>query len=328
MSEQTRRPSYRDDSYWASLLNQVDSLSPVEVEYSADASVGDEYSTPAPTQSAERAAWISARESYESEETFELTAIGYNKGGVLVEWNGLSGFIPASQLNDFPHVHLESERVAELMRRQTDTMSVKIIEVNQAKNRLIFSERAALVAPDERRSLWDEIKPGDKRSGIVTNMASFGAFVDLGGVEGLIHISELSWSRLNHPGDVVAPGDEVEAIVLEIDRGAGRVALSMKRTRPDPWIGVEERYSPGTVVSGMVNNVVQFGAFITLEPQLEGLIHISELAEGNFLHPRNVVSRGDIVHARVINVDGRGRRLALSMRGVNQDGDDASSSNE
>ena len=115
------------------------------------------------------------------------------------------------------------------------------------------------------------------------------------------------------------PGDKVDAIVLEVDRNAGRVALSLKRMRPDPWVGVEKRYKPGMVVSGQVNNVVQFGAFITLEPQLEGLIHISELAEGNFLHPRNVVQKGDVVYAKIINVDGRGRRLALSMRGVSQD---------
>ncbi len=325
MSNPIQRPTYRDDSYWASLLNQVDSLAPNEVDNS-DAAISDEFVAQSPTSSAEREAWNAARDAFENEKSFELVAIGYNKGGVLVEWNGLSGFIPASQLNDFPHVHLESERVAELQRRQDEAMQVKIIEVNQAKNRLIFSERAALVDANERRSLWDEIKSGDARKGVVTNMANFGAFVDLGGVEGLIHISELSWSRLNHPGDVVQPGDEVEAIVLEVDRNAGRVALSMKRMRPDPWQGVEKRYKPGMVVSGMVNNVVQFGAFITLEPQLEGLIHISELAEGNFLHPRNVVKKGDVVYAKIINVDGRGRRLALSMRGVNQEGDDSAES--
>lgn len=318
MSNTTRQPSYRDDSYWASLLDQVDSLAPTEVETNSDALVGNEYASQPALSSAEHAAWDAARKAQDDEDSFELTATGYNKGGILVEWNGLSGFIPASQLNDFPHVHLESERVAELQRRQNETLQVKIIEVNQAKNRLILSERAALVAADERRNLWDEIKPGDIRSGIITNMANFGAFVDLGGVEGLIHISELSWSRLNHPGDVVQPGQTVEAVVLEVDRSAGRVALSMKRARPDPWVGVEKRYQLGQVVSGEVNNVVQFGAFITLEPQLEGLIHISELAEGNFLHPRNVVKKGDFVHAKIINVDGRARRLALSMRGVPQ----------
>ncbi len=316
MNELNKRPTQPDDSYWASLLDQVDSLAPEEVTLHSDNGMEDiegKY-----LNSADNDAWIAARDAYEAESTFELTAIGYNKGGILVEWESLSGFIPASQLNDFPHVHLESERVDELKRRQNETMSVKIIEVNQVKNRLIFSERAALVKADERRSLWDEIRPGDKRSGSITNMANFGAFVDLGGVEGLIHISELSWSRLNHPSDVVKPGDEIEAVVLEVDRSAGRVALSMKQMRTDPWIGVEERYKPGQVVSGLVNNVVPFGAFITLEPQLEGLIHISELAEGSFLHPRNVVEKGDMVNAKVINVDPRGRRLALSLRGVEQ----------
>ena len=268
---------------------------------------------------AEKAAWESAQQAFENEEVFELTSNGCNKGGLLVEWEGLSGFIPASQLNDFPHVHLESERIRELQRRQHQEVRVKIIEVNSNKNRLIFSERAALVGPNARRNLWGEISPGDKRTGTVTNMTSFGAFIDLGGVEGLIHISELSWSRLNHPSDVVKPGQQVTAVVLEIDRNNGRIALSLKRMKTDPWAGIEQRYQPGQTVEGLVSNVVQYGAFITLEDELEGLIHISELAEGNFLHPRNVVQKGERIRAKVLNVNGKNRRLALTLRGFSED---------
>ena len=308
----------RDESYWSALLDRVDSLPPQEANTASQAQQSDiPQFADGSSRSPERAVWEAAQKAFDNEEVFKLTALGCNKGGILVEWQGLSGFVPASQLNNFPHVHLESERIQELQRRQHQTMRVKIIEVNQLKNRLIFSERAALVAAHDRRSLWDEIRPGDVREGIVTNMAKFGTFVDLGGVEGLIHISELSWSRLTHPSDVIRPGQRVRAIVLEVDRPNGRIALSMKRMRKDPWIGIEQRYKPGQLVQGTVNNVVQFGAFVTLEEQLEGLIHISELAEGNFLHPRNVVRKGDRVVAKVLNVDGRARRLALTLRGLN-----------
>lgn len=314
----TKKSPRRDESYWSALLDRVDSLPAQEVTTLS----GNQNETLAfkndTAYSAESAVWDVAQKAFEEEEVFKLSALGCNKGGILVEWRGLSGFIPASQLNDFPHVHLESERIQELQRRQHQTMRVKIIEVNQMKNRLIFSERAALVEANERRSLWDEIRPGDVREGIITNMAKFGTFVDLGGVEGLIHISELSWSRLNHPSDVIKAGQRVKAIVLEVDRPNGRIALSMKRMRKDPWLGIESRYRPGQLVEGIVNNVVQFGAFVTLEEQLEGLIHISELAEGNFLHPRNVVNKGDRVVAKILNVDGRARRLALTLRGLNK----------
>ncbi|MGB1250841.1 MAG: 30S ribosomal protein S1 [Candidatus Promineifilaceae bacterium] len=298
-------------------MDRVDSLPSQEVGPISNTQQGDApLFADSSSQSAERAVWDAAQKAFEDEEVFKLSALGCNKGGILVEWHGLSGFIPASQLNNFPHVHLESERIQELQRRQHQTMRVKMIEVNQMKNRLIFSERAALVEAQERRSLWDDIRPGDVREGVVTNMAKFGTFVDLGGVEGLIHISELSWSRLTHPSDVIRAGQHVKAVVLEVDRPNGRIALSMKRMRKDPWIDIERRYKPGQVVHGEVNNVVQFGAFVTLEEQLEGLIHISELAEGSFLHPRNVVRKGDRVVAKVLNVDGRARRLALTLRGL------------
>ncbi|HSO28192.1 MAG TPA: S1 RNA-binding domain-containing protein, partial [Anaerolineales bacterium] len=143
-------------------------------------------------------------------------------------------------------------------------------------------------------------------------------FVDLGGVEGLIHISELSWSRVPHPSKIVKPDQKVEVLVLGVDQENERVALSLKQLYPDPWKTVESRYQVGQLVEGVINNIVNYGAFVLLEPELEGLIHISELAEGSFLHPRNVVDIGDKVTARVLQVDGRAKRLALSLRGVPQ----------
>jgi small subunit ribosomal protein S1 len=148
----------------------------------------------------------------------------------------------------------------------------------------------------------------------VTNLCSFGAFVNLGGLEGLIHVSELSWGRVDHPSDVLEPNQLVKVYVLNIDRERGRVGLSLKRLLPDPWQTVEERYSVGQTVEGVVTHVVNFGAFARIEEGLEGLIHVSELAEGDFLHPRNVVQEGDTVTARVLNIDSARRRMGLSLR--------------
>jgi small subunit ribosomal protein S1 len=164
--------------------------------------------------------------------------------------------------------------------------------------------------------ILSSLRPGDVRRGAVTNLTSFGAFVDLGGVEGLIHISELSWDRVRDPGDVLNPGQSVEVSVLGVNPEEGRVALSLKRLRPNPWREVDSRYQVGQLLDGTVTNVVSFGAFVRIEEGIEGLVHISELAEGSFLHPRNVVREGDIVRVRVLNVDPAKQRLGLSLRQV------------
>jgi len=179
---------------------------------------------------------------------------------------------------------------------------------------LILSERAAQVEPGARADVLTRIRPGDTCTGQVTNLCDFGVFVDLGGLEGLIHISELSWGRVSHPRDVVKRGDTVTVHVLQVDPEQGRIALSLKRMRPDPWKTVEERYQVGQMVEGVITNVVDFGAFACIEEGLEGLIHVSELAEGHFLHPRNVVREGETVRARILNIDGSARRLGLSLR--------------
>jgi len=179
---------------------------------------------------------------------------------------------------------------------------------------LILSERAAQVQPGTRAAVLNNIQPGDVCRGLVTNLCDFGVFVDLGGIEGLIHISELSWGRVGHPRDILNRGETIEVYVMSVDPAQERVALSLKRLRPDPWQTVEDHYRVGQVVEGQVTNVVDFGAFVCIEDGLEGLIHVSELAEGHFLHPRNVVNEGDVVKARILNIDGRARRLGLSLR--------------
>lgn len=260
--------------------------------------------------------WEMAQTIMDADQLLELRVFDHNKGGLLVIWNGIQGFVPASQLVDFPQFHVPRERIQTLAEWQGRTLPLKIIEVNKANNRLIFSERASLVAAGQREDLLNGVKQGEQLQGTVTNLTEFGAFVDLGGVEGLVHISEISWSRVTHPSALLHQGQPVRVVVLNVDRSAGRVALSIKRLNADPWRTAESRYRPGQLVQGVVGNITTYGAFIILEEELEGLVHISELAEGHFMHPRDVVRSGDRVVARVLSVDAGHKRIALSLRGV------------
>jgi small subunit ribosomal protein S1 len=229
-----------------------------------------------------------------------------------VEWRSLRGFVPASQLVESSTP--TGRRSKTLVSYVGKTLQLRVIELSVEKNRLILSERAAQARPGERSSILNTLKSGDIVEGIITNLCDFGAFVDLGGLEGLVHISELSWGRVGHPEHMLERGQEIEAYVLEVDREAARIALSLKRMRPDPWKTVAERYTIGQIVEGVITNVVDFGAFACIEEGLEGLIHVSELAEGHFLHPRNVVNEGQRVKARILGIDGQARRLGLSLR--------------
>jgi len=262
--------------------------------------------------------WEIARQVSEDDEIVEAPVAGFNKGGLLLEWQGLPGFVPASQLLNIPRLHVEEERLSHLQERQGQTLRLKIIEVDEEANKLIFSERATQVSAAEQERLLQELAPGERRRGVVTNLTDFGAFVDLGGVEGLIHISQLSWRRLLHPGDVVRPGQEVDVLVLDVDEARGRVALSRKRLFDDPWPTVEERYEVGQIVQGVISNLVSFGAFTLVEQELEGLIHVSELSEAACHDPAAVVCKGDVVRARVLSVSSEKRRLALSLRSLDQ----------
>lgn len=266
--------------------------------------------------------WAEIQWIAEQDHVLELPVIGFNRGGLLVEWRSLRGFVPASQLLEatangstanYGNGH-PNPRGRSLTYLVGTKLRLRVIELNPDKNRLILSERAAQALPGERANLLNRLKSGDIVSGSITNLCDFGAFVDLGGLEGLIHISELSWGRVGHPEHLLKRGQYLEAFVLEVDPQAARIALSLKRLRPDPWKSVEMRYKVGEIVEGMITNVVDFGAFACVEEGLEGLIHVSELAEGHFLHPRNVVKEGQLVRARILSIDGEARRLGLSLR--------------
>jgi small subunit ribosomal protein S1 len=305
-----------DESYWASLLTDGENPPTVSPEFSP---AGNDHEPGISLQTAQSpepniSDWEEIRHIMESDTVLQLKVVGYNRGGLLVEWHSLRGFVPASQLVSFPETQHERERRAALIEHVGESLQLRIIELDRDKNRLIFSQRAAQVAPGTREYVLATLRNGDQVSGSVTNVCEFGAFVDLGGVEGLIHISELSWGRVAHPSDFLSRGEVINAVVLDIDSRLGRVALSIKRLHPDPWITVQQRYQVGEIVEGRITNVVDFGAFACIEVGLEGLIHFSELAEGHFLHPRNVVTEGENVRARIISIDGVSRRLGLSLR--------------
>ncbi|MCL4254523.1 MAG: S1 RNA-binding domain-containing protein [Anaerolineae bacterium] len=258
--------------------------------------------------------WEAIETIFSSDEVIEVMVVGYNRGGLLVEWHSLRGFVPASQLINFPATSNQIIRRNALMNRVGEIMHLRVIELLLEKNRLILSERAAQASPGERANILHTLQAGDIVEGIVTNLCDFGAFVDLGGLEGLVHISELSWGRVGHPENILTRGQSLRAYVLGVDQEASRIALSLKRLRPDPWKTVQDRYLVGQVVEGIITNVVDFGAFACIEEGLEGLIHVSELAEGHFLHPRNVVKEGQYIRARILNINGAARRLGLSLR--------------
>ena len=294
-----------DEGWWSAVLQEE------EDHYSARRSAGRP-SLPAGGDPA--ADWQSARNLYEADEPVELDVVGYNRGGLLVSFQSLQGFVPASHLVNFPNQVTEEERMGALSRKVGMRLKLKVIEYDPAKGRVVFSERAAQAGPGSRQQVLGSLRPGSVVAGVVTNVCDFGAFVDLGGIEGLIHVSEVSWSRVGHPRDVLSCNQKVQVSVLSVDADQGRVALSLKRLRPDPWANVEQRYRLGQVLEGTVTNVVNFGAFVGIEEGLEGLIHVSELADGHFLHPRNVVREGDHVRAAIVSIDGPGRRLGLSLR--------------
>lgn len=320
--DHTPPPPSTDEGYWAALLQEgefaeaapTDTAVSTEDEHFADETIENYLSSGETHEGMKQSDWETMRRTMNEDEVIELHVIGFNRGGLLVEWNSLRGFVPASQLVDFPATSNSIVRRNALSERVGENLALRVIELNEEQNRLILSERAAQAMPGERADLLMRLQTGDIINGHITNLCDFGAFVDLGGVEGLIHISELSWGRVGHPNDILQRGQVVEVYVLEVHQDAGRIALSLKRLYPDPWETVSQRYHIGEMVQGIVTNVVDFGAFARIEEGLEGLIHVSELAEGHFLHPRNVVQEGQQINARILSIDGQARRLGLTLR--------------
>jgi small subunit ribosomal protein S1 len=273
------------------------------------------------TRAKEEKDWRQAETLLASQEVYSGVVAGFNKGGLIVKLGNVRGFIPASQLSATRRRRSEGETPEQKWGRMVgETAQVKVIEVDRSRNRLILSERAAAKETRELQKdrLLSEIRPGEVRRGHVISLAEFGAFVDIGGADGLVHLSELSWKRVNHPNEVLKVGQEVDVVVLNVDRERKRIGLSLKRREDDPWNLIQKKYMVGQLVAATITKLTKFGAFARIEgeDEIEGLIHISELAEGHIEHPKQAVSEGQSVTLRVVKVDPEKRRMGLSLKRV------------
>jgi small subunit ribosomal protein S1 len=265
--------------------------------------------------------WRNLQKRYEDGQTVEGEVVEHNKGGLVVNVEGVRGFVPLSQIADLRRGSADESVEARLEAMRGRSLLLKVIEMNRRRNRLILSERAAL---QERRArekdrLLSELQPGDTRSGNVSSICDFGAFVDLGGADGLVHLSELSWGQVSHPSQVVKVGDRVEVYVVGVDRDNKKIALSLKRLQGEPWSRVNDKYQVGQVVNGRITKLAAFGAFAEIEPGIEGLIHISELSEDRITHPKQVVREGDELPLKIIRIEPARHRLGLSLRQVEEE---------
>jgi small subunit ribosomal protein S1 len=310
------KPPEIDESWWTALLAEEEKYNPTG---SKEITKQDEYPEQAgkyPRKAVKTSEidWEMVRNLFESDQVITLEITGFNRGGLLVTGSGLHGFVPISHLLEINCLTNEEERESILANYVGRTVAFKVIECDPERGRVVFSERAALAESGKRNMLFSEIYPGKRVCGMVTNITEFGVFVDLGGVEGLIHVSELSWGRVRHPDEVAKVGETVQAYVIQVDQERSRIALSLKRLIPNPWETAEERYKPGQVVNAVITSIVPFGAFARLEEGLDGLIHSSEIVEtGSQEDSDEGLYEGQNVQVRILNVNAARQRLGLSL---------------
>ena len=266
--------------------------------------------------------WRAMQERFDAGEIVEARVIDHNKGGLIVDL-GVRGFVPISQIVDFPRRPRDeqprdaAQEIAEKLQPFVGrTLRLKILEVNRKANRLILSEKVALYEErrEKRDELFSSLQVGQRVTGVVRSIAPFGVFIDLGGIDGLVHKSELSWNKVNNPETAYAIGEEVEAEVIDINHERGRISLSIRRLQPDPWQESVAKYQIGDVIEGTVTKLVNFGAFVRVEEGLEGLIHISELSNQRVAHPGDVVKEGEVLKLKIISLDSERHRLGLSLK--------------
>ncbi|MBN1537810.1 MAG: 30S ribosomal protein S1 [Anaerolineales bacterium] len=304
------------EAWWESILTdeelEINSFSsrypspPVDEKPTADVLENE-------TQSVD---WEYVYELFHLDKAISLEVTGYNRGGLLVGGENIQGFVPVSHIVDMPGSLDEDEQESLLESYLSVSLCLKVIECDQSRGRIVFSERAALSEQGSRTSLLKRLEPGNCVEGTVTNVTDFGVFVDLGGVEGLVHVSEISWGRVHHPSNVVKVNQKVRVHVIGIDRERARVALSLKRLCSNPWETAEQRYFPGQVTDAIITSIVPFGAFARIEEGLDGLIHVSEFSSpsnGND-DAQTQVEEGQTVQVRILHVDAAHQRLGLSLR--------------
>ena len=257
-------------------------------------------------------AWISVEEKFKAGEVVTGEVIEVVKGGLILDI-GLRGFLPASLV--------DLRRVKDLDMYMGTEIEARVIEMDRNRNNVVLSRRVLLEEgrKNERAEILAKLTKGLRLKGVVSSIVDFGAFVDLGGIDGLVHISELSWNHVNHPSEVVKVGDEVEVEVLDVDLNRERISLGLKQTTEDPWVKLVESYPEGSIVDGKVTKIVPFGAFIELGDNIEGLVHISEMASKHIETPAQVVKPGDDVKVKVMEINPERRRISLSMKAAAAD---------
>ena len=264
--------------------------------------------------------WKRAEEIMNDDTLWSGEITDANKGGLIMPFGYLRGFIPASHVVDLPRGLKEEDRLTHLQKLIGMEMTIKVIEVNRKRRRLVFSQ---LDAEQENRlarkeALLRELAEGNSRQGVVSGLCDFGAFVDLGGADGLIHISELAWHRVRHPSQIVEIGEQVEVYILNLDAEGKRIGLSLKRLQPNPWSLIDEMYHIGQLVTGVISRIESFGAFVSLEPGIEALLHVSQMARNPKESPLRHFYEGQKLLLRIISIESKKQRLGLSVREVTE----------
>lgn len=262
--------------------------------------------------------WLKAEELMNQSDIWNGVVADANRGGLIVPFGNLRGFVPASHVVELPRGLNEDDRKDHLHDLIGQPITCKVIEVNRRRRRLVLSQREAQREMRDalKDELLDELKEGDIREGTVSGLRDFGAFVDLGGADGLIHISELAWHRVKHPREILNVGDKIDVYVLRLDQEGRRIGLSLKRLQPNPWSQVDELYHVGQLVEGTISRVTQFGAFVSLDPGIEALLHASQIADPAPANPAELLSEGMTITARIISIEPHRQRLGLSVRDV------------
>lgn len=252
--------------------------------------------------------WDEIQKNYKDQKTFDITVNDVVKGGVVTNIKGIRAFIPASQIS--------VSYVKDLKEFLGKTLSVKIIEFDAKKEKIVLSSRVVeeKVVEEKREKLWNSLQKGEKRTGVVKKLVKFGAFVDIGGIEGLVHLSDLSWKRVLKPEEVVSVGDKVEVYVLDFNKNEKRLSLAIKDVNKDPWNEVKEKFKINDVVEGKVMKLLSFGAFVEIMPGVEGLVHISEICEENITKPSDKLNLGDTVKVKILELDAEEKRISLSIK--------------
>jgi small subunit ribosomal protein S1 len=271
------------------------------------------------TRAMEEDDWLRAEEMMKKKTTVESTIDGFNKGGLIVNVERLRGFVPASQIGNARRMAYQGDTPeARWGKMVGEPIMVRIIEVDRERRRLILSEKAASAESREalKERLLEELEVGETRTGRVTSLANFGAFVNINGADGLVHLSEISWEHINHPSEALEVGQEVKVKIISLDKERKRIGLSLRQLENDPWESHVSAYHVGQLVEGTITRLTKFGAFARIDDNLEGLIHVSELSERRVEHPKEVVHEDDVVTLRIIKIDMENRRIGLSLRKV------------